>query len=216
MSHGLYRRAYRAMDRPSLSLEVGPQCLVVLRSWDPTSSHCGEPVALRYGASSPRLRSGLWLWIFPEIVAWSGSRRDPRRQNAMTGNATAERLRTTTRFGHARVPMEQLRPGRPDGVSRVLLVRFMRAAEDPETPPRSGRLPQVFAREFFASADDFTRFGRLGGRGRAASASGDGSSFVGARRRASERLRDEEVHHGPRVEKQRVLRARSAAAPVGR
>ena len=140
MSYGLYRRAYRAMVGPRSPWRLILSVLVVLGIV--TLIALGDPVTLSWGAPILGL-AGTWLWIFPEIVAWSVSRRDPRPE-PMTGDATPERLRTTTRFGTLEFPWNSfVRVVRTDSV--VLVVQ----------PPG---VAQVFAREFFASADDFTQF----------------------------------------------------------
>ncbi|HET6983874.1 MAG TPA: YcxB family protein [Myxococcaceae bacterium] len=151
MSYGLYRRAYRAMVVPRLSLRwILTGCVVIGLL---VVIALGDDVALGWGAPIVVL-SLTWLWALPEIVAWSASRRDPRPEQ-VTGDATAERLRTTSRFGTLEFPWDSfVRVVRTD--SMVLL--FQPAA-----------IAQVFPREFFDSADDFTRFGEWALAGRRAS-----------------------------------------------
>ncbi len=141
MTYGLYRRVYRAIMPPrppwrwivTGCLVIGALVLVTL----------GDPVTLGWGL--PIVFFGVfWLWVAPEMIAWTVSRRDPRPE-PVTGDATAERLRTTTRFGTLEFPWDSfVRVVRTDSI--VLLVQPVGIA-------------QVFAREFFDTTDDFTRFG---------------------------------------------------------
>jgi len=141
MTYGLYRRVYRAIVPPrspwrwivTACLVIGALLLITL----------GDPMTLSWGLPAVFL-AGFWLWALPEMIAWNVSRRDAHPER-VTGDATAERLRTTTRFGTLEFPWNSfVRVVRTDSI--VLLVQ-------------PANIAQVFAREFFNSADDFTRFG---------------------------------------------------------
>ena len=103
----------------------------------------GGPLTLGYGVPILALLL-FWLWVLPEFAAWRVARRDPTSEH-VTGNATSEGLQVISRFGTLQFPWRSFtRCIRTD--SLVLVVQ----------PPG---IAQIFAREFFASADDFARFG---------------------------------------------------------